>query len=98
MEPVVVLLHSDLGEHLLDEVLVGLGTTLAWLFFLPAIVPDKSDIGDVFPQELDLRIRAGLNGALNRGQVRRLCSVTLFSHINSFRRTRPIDGYDGYDR
>ena len=24
MEPVVVLLHPDLGEHLLDEVLVGL--------------------------------------------------------------------------
>ena len=29
MEPVVVMLHPDLGEHLLDEVFVGLGTTLA---------------------------------------------------------------------
>ena len=78
MEPVVILLHSDFGEHLPDEVLVGLGTALALLLSLSAIVPDESDIGDVFPQEFDLRIRAGLNGTLNRGQVRRLCSVTLF--------------------
>ena len=26
MEPIVVLLHPDRREHLLDEVLVGLGT------------------------------------------------------------------------
>ena len=45
MEPVVVLLHSDLGEHLLDEVLVGLGAWFPWLFFLPSIVPDESDVG-----------------------------------------------------
>ena len=32
MIPVVVLLHPDLGEHLLDEVLVGLGTTCAAVF------------------------------------------------------------------
>ena len=38
MEPVVVLLHPDLGEHPFDELLVGLGTTFARLFFLPAIV------------------------------------------------------------
>ena len=75
MEPVVVLLHPDLGEHLVDEVLVGLGTMLARLSFLPAIVPDEGDVADVLPKELDLRIRAGLNGALNSGQVRRLCSV-----------------------
>ena len=45
MEPVVVLPHPDLREHLLDELLVGLGTTLARLFFLPTIVPDESDVG-----------------------------------------------------
>ena len=28
MEPVVVMHHPDLGEHLLDEVLVCLGKTL----------------------------------------------------------------------
>ena len=78
MEPVVVLLHPDLGEHLLDEVLVTLGMQLARLFFLPTIVPDEGDVVDVLPKELDLRIRAGLNGALNRGLVRRLCPVTLF--------------------
>ena len=49
MEPVVVLLHPDLGEHLLDEVLVGLGMTLARLFFLPTIVPDEGDVADVLP-------------------------------------------------
>ena len=43
MEPVVVLLHPDLGEHLLDEDLVGLGTTLARLFALPAIVPNEGE-------------------------------------------------------
>ena len=75
MEPVVVLLHPDLGEHLFDEVLVGLGTTLARLFFLPTIVPDEGDVGDVLPKELDLRIRAGLNGTLDRGQVRCLRPV-----------------------
>ena len=32
MEPVVVLLHPDLGEHFADILLIGLGATLAWLF------------------------------------------------------------------
>ena len=49
MEPVVVLLHPDLGEHLLDEVLVGLGTMLARLLFLPTIVPDEGNVTDVLP-------------------------------------------------
>ena len=49
MESVVVLLHPDLGEHLLDEVLVGFGTMLARLFFLSTIVPDEGDVADVFP-------------------------------------------------
>ena len=98
MESIPVLLHPDLGEYSFDEVLVGLGTTLARLFFLPAIVPDEGDVGDVLPKELDLRIRTGPNGAHDGRLIRRLCSVTLFSHITSFRRTRPIDGYDGYDR
>ena len=49
MEPIVVLLHPDRGEHLLDEVLVGLGTALARLFFLPTIVPDEGDVADVLP-------------------------------------------------
>ena len=49
MEPVVVLLHPDHGKHLLDEVLIGLGTTLARLFFLPTIVPDEGDVADVLP-------------------------------------------------
>ena len=80
MIPVVILLHPDFGEHLLDEVLVGFGTMLARLLFLPAIVPDEGDVADVLPKEFDLRIHAGLNGALNRGQVRRLCPVTFFSY------------------
>ena len=49
MIPVVVLLHPDLGEHLLDEVLVCLGSALARLFFLPTIVPDEGDVADVLP-------------------------------------------------
>ena len=44
MEPVVILLHPDLGEHPFDEVLVCFGTTLARLFFLPTIVPDEGII------------------------------------------------------
>ena len=78
MIPVVVLLHPDLGEHLLDEVLVGLGAWFSRLLTLPTIVPDEGNVGNVLPQELDLRIRAGLNGALNRGLVWRLRPVTLF--------------------
>ena len=49
MESVVVLLHPDFGEHFLDEVLVGLGTMLARLFFLSTIIPDEGDVGDVLP-------------------------------------------------
>ena len=49
MEPVVVLLHPDLGEHSFDEVLVALCSALARLFFLPTIVPDEGDIADVLP-------------------------------------------------
>ena len=47
MEPIVVLLHPDLGEHLLNELLIGLGTTLSRLLFLPTIVPDEGDVADV---------------------------------------------------
>ena len=39
----------DMGEHLLDALLVGLGATLARLLFLPAIVPDEGDVADVLP-------------------------------------------------
>ena len=97
MEPVVVLLHPDLGEHLLDEILVGLGTTLPRLLFLPAIVPDEGDVDDVLPKELDLRIRAGLNGALYRGLVRRLRSIRVdldvFGNLSICRPTRELALY-----
>ncbi len=52
MIPVVLLLHPHLGEHLLDALLVRLGTTLSRLFslFLPpslnkphSIVPVSDD-------------------------------------------------------
>ena len=49
MESLSVLLNSDLGEHLLDEILVGLGSALARLLFLSAIVPDEGDVADVLP-------------------------------------------------
>ena len=49
MIPVVVPLHPDLGEHLLDEVLVGLVTMLPRLLALPTIVPDEGDVADVLP-------------------------------------------------
>ena len=75
MEPVVVLLHPDLGEHLLDEVLVGLGTMLARLLFLPTIVPDEGDVADVLPWEFELRIFTWQNGTHDRGLVRRLRPV-----------------------
>lgn len=88
MIPVVLLLHPHLGEQLLDALLVGLGATLARLLFLPAIVPDESDVADVLPKEFELRIRAGLNGTHDRGMVQRLRSVSLFFHIPSILRTR----------
>ena len=52
MENVAVLLYPDLGEHLLDELFVGLGTMLARLFFLPTIVPDEGDVADVSHRSL----------------------------------------------
>ena len=50
MESVVVLLHFDLGAHLLNERFVGFGTTLARLFFLPTIVPDECDVAYFLPK------------------------------------------------
>ena len=49
MEPVALLFHPHLGEHLLDALLVRLGTMLARLFFLAAIVPDEKEVGNVLP-------------------------------------------------
>ena len=46
MEPVVVLLHSDLGEHLLDEVLVGLGTACTEFFTQGDNSDDWKDMKD----------------------------------------------------
>ena len=49
MEPIVVLLHPDLGEHLLNALLVRLGTALTLLLFPSAIVPDEGDVCDALP-------------------------------------------------
>ena len=49
MEPVILPLHPHLGEHLLNALLVCLGTTLPRLLFLPAIVPDEGDVGNALP-------------------------------------------------
>ncbi len=49
-EPVVVLLHPDLGEHPLDELLVRLGTTLAQLFSL--FLPPSTNLIPSYPSQM----------------------------------------------
>ena len=49
MIPVVLLLRPHLGEHLLNALLVRLGTALTLLLFPSAIAPDEGDVCDALP-------------------------------------------------